>query len=128
VELLMQFLTEEGAVPHVFAATLAFFTAVPINPSCCITYSFALLHALGLLPDNASFETPLSPGVQNILAACRDGQCPAPEEKDMPTLLRLRDALLREHLQSRLRSENVIHTLLERLDRQQSPTVVAMAE
>ena len=116
IELLLRLVTDEGALPEVFDATLAFIGACREGVAhASLGYSFALLHHLGLLPDGEDLEqgASLTGTEHGYLRACCCGMFFAPVlECDIGRLFSLRAALLNEHLATPLKTANVVAAMI----------------
>jgi DNA repair protein RecO len=108
VELLMRLVTDEGALPEVFAVTENFFAACrQSQPHAALAYAFALLHALGLLPgeEEAQALQPLLPAELAFVRLCRDGEITTPDPScRIPVLSALRSTLLQEYVHNPLKA------------------------
>lgn len=112
IELLLRLVTDEGALPDVFEATMSFVNASRDGfPHASLAYAFALLHCLGFLPGDSElihFAT-LESAEFAYLQQCRCGIIAPPHSYcDHQKLFTLRSTLLNEHLTSPLKTAGVI--------------------
>ena len=119
IELLLRFVTDEGALPEVFDATLAFidichgesFGKAQDDNCAVLSYSFCLLHHLGLLPGEEEMKKiqELSPSERGFFRTCRSGNIIAPDSScNHSRLTALRSFLLGEQLSSPLKAADVV--------------------
>lgn len=115
IELLLRLVTDEGALPDVFNITLAFLSACRDSTAhASLGYSFALLHCLGLLPEEREMEAfgMLRSADHAYVDGCRNGRITLPEFGcDLTQLLHVRSALLEAHINSPLRSGRVLEAM-----------------
>lgn len=111
IELLLRLVTDEGALPDVFQTTAAFMDACQAGqPHAVLSYTFSLLHALGLLPGEGEIghTESFTPAEQGYLRLCRSGHITDPDPScDLGKLQRLRSGLLDELLASPLKTVKV---------------------
>ena len=113
IELLLRLVTDEGALPEVFDATLAFIHACGNGVSHAgLGYGFMLLHCLGLLPEGNELREfqPLTAAQSSYVDSCRSGTFVAPAQ-EMNPLHVLQSILLADHLHTPLRSKEAIEAM-----------------
>lgn len=111
IELLLRLVTDEGALPDVFDATISFINACMDGVKyASLGYSFVLLHHLGLLPGEEELKelAPLNDAERAYLRSSRAGALILPNSIcDPDRLIALRSVLLREHLKMPLKTPNI---------------------
>lgn len=113
IELLLRLVTDEGSLPDVFDVTLTFLDACRESVThASLGYSFALLHRLGLLPEEReiqSFQETLTCADHRYLQSCREGLLVSPGRECHPgPLCTLKTLLLDEQIRSPLKAAGVI--------------------
>lgn len=107
VELLMRLVPEEGTLLEVFDATLKFFETPHV-----LSYTFCLLHLLGLLPGERDMQTSLSPAEQAFISSCRAGGITPPDPAcNTRRLQTLRTGFLEEQLSFPLKTSGIIEAM-----------------
>lgn len=111
IEMLLRLVTDEGALPDVFDATLSFIDACRRNVlHANLGYSFTLLHHLGLLPGVEELDefSPLGAPERAYIDCCRTGKIAVPDRAcDLDRLQTLRSVLQNEHLSAPLRTPDI---------------------
>lgn len=112
IELLLRLVSHEGALPDIFDATLNFIAASHNGVAHAdIAYGFALLHHLGLLPeqkDLGEFST-LGAVEYEYVRAARAGSFIVPDAScSLDRLRALRTILMGDHLQGALKTPAVL--------------------
>lgn len=110
VELLLRLVTDEGTLPDVFDVTQQFFLHAD-HPHASLTYTFSLLHLLGLLPGETEITAlqQLTVPEEGYLRVCRSGQFSAPDAScDLARLYQLRSMILEDHIHAPLKSAAVL--------------------
>lgn len=116
IELLLRLVTDEGALPDVFDVTFAFITACHQKiPHASLGYSFALLHCLGLLPEEEQIleHMNLGPLECAYLKSARGGQIIEHDAAcNVPQLMTLRACLLEDQLHAPLKAAKVMAAMI----------------
>ena len=116
IELLLRLVSDEGALPDVFDATIKFIEACNGDVAhASLGYSFALLHHLGYLPEEGEIQSMIpcmNSASHSYMRDSRAGLFQAPQPGcALDALVQLRSALLESHIAAPLKAHDVIEAM-----------------